>query len=243
MILEVKGLCKSFGGVKAVDQVDLQIGEREISSIIGPNGAGKTTLFNLLTGHLPPDLGEIIFKGEDISKIPSYLISQRKMARSFQRTSIFPRLSVFDNVQIAVITCERKNLKFFSRVKRMAVKETEGILESVGLDHQRNVISGTLSHGDQKKLDIAIALACQPELLLLDEPSAGMSPDETRGITELIQRLAKQKGLPLVFIEHDMSIVFGISQKIRVMHQGRIIAEGTPEEVSRNEEVQRVYLG
>jgi len=243
MILEGKKLCKSFGGVKAVSMVNLHISEGEISSIIGPNGAGKTTLFNLLTGHLNFDSGQIIFKGEDISEIPSHMISQAKLARSFQITSIFPNLSVFDNVQLGIITSKKKNLNIFSRTKTFAITETEEILESVGLGDQKDFISGTLSHGDKKKLDIAIALACKPELLLLDEPSAGMSPAETRAITNLIQKLARQRGLTLVFIEHDMSVVFGISEKIRVMHQGMIIAEGTAEEIRKNEEVQSVYLG
>jgi branched-chain amino acid transport system ATP-binding protein len=243
MMLEARRLCKAFGGVRAVNLVDLHISEGEISSIIGPNGAGKTTLFNLLTGHLNCDSGQIIFKGENISKIPSHMISQAKLARSFQITSIFPNLSVFDNVQLGIITSKKKNLNIFSKTKTFAITETEEILESVGLCDQKDFISGTLSHGDKKKLDIAIALACKPELLLLDEPSSGMSPAETRAITNLIQKLARQRGLTLVFIEHDMSVVFGISEKIRVMHQGSIIAEGTPEEIRRNEEVQSVYLG
>ena len=223
--------------------VDLYISEGEISSIIGPNGAGKTTLFNLLTRRLNCDSGQIIFKGDDISELPSYMVSQAKLSRSFQITNIFPMLSVFDNVQLGIITSKRKNFSIFSKSNTFAIKETKAILDSVGLIDQKDVISRKLSHGDQKKLDIAIALACQPDLLLLDEPSSGMSPDETKAITNLIQNLARQRGLTLVFIEHDMSVVFTISDKIRVMHQGKIIAEGTPEEIRRNEQVQRVYLG
>ena len=243
MILEAQKLCKSFGGIKAVNMVDLYISEGEISSIIGPNGAGKTTLFNLFTRRLNCDSGQIIFKGDDISELPSYMVSQAKLSRSFQITNIFPMLSVFDNVQLGIITSKRKNFSIFSKSNTFAIKETKAILDSVGLIDQKDVISRKLSHGDQKKLDIAIALACQPDLLLLDEPSSGMSPDETKAITNLIQNLARQRGLTLVFIEHDMSVVFTISDKIRVMHQGKIIAEGTPEEIRRNEQVQSVYLG
>ena len=144
---------------------------------------------------------------------------------------------------MGIITSKRKNFSIFSKSNTFAIKETKAILDSVGLIDQKDVISRKLSHGDQKKLDIAIALACQPDLLLLDEPSSGMSPDETKAITNLIQNLARQRGLTLVFIEHDMSVVFTISDKIRVMHQGKIIAEGTPEEIRRNEQVQSVYLG
>lgn len=243
MILQAQGLTKSFGGLRAVNMVDLQIEKGELSSIIGPNGAGKTTLFNLLTGKLRPDSGSMVFEGYDISGLSPHEICQKGIGRSFQRVNIFPRLSAFDNVQVAVLSEQKKTRNLLSPVKGLAKEETNEILESVGLGHKKKVLAGLLSHGDQKRLEIGIALANQPKLLLLDEPTAGMSPHETGRTTELIQRLAREQCLTLIFVEHDMSVVFGISEKIRVMHLGRIIAEGRPEEVKTNDEVQRIYLG
>jgi branched-chain amino acid transport system ATP-binding protein len=226
-----------------VDRVSLQIEEGELSSIIGPNGAGKTTLFNLLTGKLRPESGRIIFEGEEISKLSPHEICRKGMGRSFQRVNIFPRLSAFDNVQVAVLSEQKKTRNLVSPVKKMLREKTTEILESVRLGDKREVLGGLLAHGDQKRLEIGIALASRPKLLLLDEPTAGMSPEETERTTELIQKLAREQGLTLIFVEHDMSVVFSISEKIRVMHLGRIIAEGKPEEVRANDEVQRIYLG
>jgi branched-chain amino acid transport system ATP-binding protein len=226
-----------------VDRVSLQIEEGELSSIIGPNGAGKTTLFNLLTGKLRPESGRIIFEGEEISKLSPHEICRKGMGRSFQRVNIFPRLSAFDNVQVAVLSEQKKTRNLVSPVKKMLREKTTEILESLRLGDKREVLGGLLAHGDQKRLEIGIALASRPKLLLLDEPTAGMSPEETERTTELIQKLAREQGLTLIFVEHDMSVVFSISEKIRVMHLGRIIAEGKPEEVRANDEVQRIYLG
>lgn len=227
----------------AVNRVSFGIEENELSSIIGPNGAGKTTLFNLLTGHITADSGRVIFKGRDITKLPPHTISLAGVGRSFQRLNIFPRLSAFENVQVAVLSSQRKSGNLFSRADRMAQGETEEILESVKLTDRKGIQGGLLAHGDQKRLEIGIALACQPEILLLDEPTAGMSPKETIETAELIQKLAKVRGLALIFVEHDMSVVFDISDKIRVMYQGNVIFEGTPEEVKDNDEVQKIYLG
>jgi branched-chain amino acid transport system ATP-binding protein len=243
MLLTAEGITKSFGGFMAVDGVSLEIEEGELSSIIGPNGAGKTTLFNLLTGKLRGDQGTIMFNGENIAGLAPFEICRRGIGRSFQRTNIFPELSAFDNVQIAVLSTLGKTRNLVSPVKNMAREETGRILESVQLEDKRDVLGGLLSHGDQKRLDFGIALALQPRLLLLDEPTAGMSPTETGKTTELIEKLARDQGLTLIFVEHDMNVVFGISRKVRVMHLGRIIATGSPEEVKANEEVQRIYLG
>ena len=243
MILETEEITKTFGGLRAVDGVNLQIEEGELSSIIGPNGAGKTTLFNLLTGKLRADSGRITFEGQDISGLPPHKICQRGMGRSFQRINIFPRLSAFDNIQVAVLSGQKKTRNLVSPVKNLAREETREILESVGLGDKQEVLAGLLAHGDQKRLEIGIALANQPKLLLLDEPTAGMSPDETEKTMRFVQKLAQEQGLTLIFVEHDMSVVFGISEKIRVMHLGRIMAEGKPEEVKANDEVQRIYLG
>ena len=242
MILKAEEVTKSFGGLMAVNEVSLGIEKNELSSIIGPNGAGKTTLFDLLTGHIPPDSGRVTFKGRDITKLPPYTICRAGVGRSFQRLNIFPRLSAFENIQVAVFSAQRKSGNLFSRAEKMVLEETEEILASVGLEDKKGVQGGLLAHGDQKRLEIGIALACQPELLLLDEPTAGMSPEESGRTEELIQRLARERGLTLVFIEHDMNVVFQISEKIRVMHMGSIIAEGRPEEVRANEDVQRIYL-
>ncbi|MFQ5878895.1 MAG: ABC transporter ATP-binding protein [Dehalococcoidia bacterium] len=242
-ILKVEGLTKHFGGLRAVDGVDFNVQKGEISSIIGPNGAGKTTFFNLLTGHLPPDSGRVIFRGEDITKRPPHEICKRGIGRSFQRINIFPMLPVFVNIQVAVLSQQGKSLNLFFPAKNMAKMETTEILASVGLDSQARHIAGSLSHGDQKRLELAIALANNPELLLLDEPTTGMSPQETASTIALIEQVSRQRGLTLLFTEHDMDVVFSISQRITVMHQGKIIAAGTPQEVRENEEVQRVYLG
>lgn len=243
MILEVKELAKSFGGLLAVDDVSFQIEEKELCAIIGPNGAGKTTLFNLLTGEIPPDSGRIIFKGRDITKLPSHTICRGGVARSFQRLNIFPRLSAFESVQVALFSAQRKSGNLFSKSEKMAREETEEILESVGLYDKQEVRASFLAHGDQKRLELAIALASRPELLLLDEPTAGMSPRETREAVELIRRQVKERGLSLIFVEHDMSVVFGIADNIKVMYQGRMIFQGKPDEARAHDKVQSIYLG
>ena len=226
----------------AVNDVSFEIVEGELSSIIGPNGAGKTTLFNLLTGHLRPEIGGIFFKEKEITGLSPHEICRKGIGRSFQRTNIFPRLTVFDNVQVAVMSWQRKSGNIFLRAQKMLREETDQVLESVGLEDKKDMTAGLLAHGDQRRLEIGIALGSFPELLLLDEPTAGMSPEESDRTVDLIQRLAREKGLTLLFIEHDMNVVFRISEKIRVMHMGEIIAEGTPEEVRANEQVQRIYL-
>jgi branched-chain amino acid transport system ATP-binding protein len=243
MIFETKHLTKKFGGLTATSDVSLQIQEGELVSIIGPNGAGKTTLFNLLTGHIKPDEGDVYFQGKDITGLPPHVISRLGIGRSFQRLNIFPKLTTFENVQVAVFSAQRKSHNIFSLAKNMAGKETDEILESVGLLDKRDMKGALLAHGDQKRLELGIALSVHPSLLLLDEPTQGMSPQETAETTLLIQKLVKQRGLTLIFVEHDMSVVFGISDNIRVLHQGKVIFSGKPEEVRKNDEVQRIYLG
>jgi branched-chain amino acid transport system ATP-binding protein len=243
MIFETKHLRKKFGGLTATSDVSLQIEKGELVSIIGPNGAGKTTLFNLLTGHIKPDEGKVYYQGKEITGLPPHTISRMGIGRSFQRLNIFPRLTTFENVQVAVFSAQRKSHQLFTRAKKMVRKETETILESVGLLDKKETKGALLAHGDQKRLELGIALSVHPSLLLLDEPTQGMSPQETVETTALIQKLVKERGLTLIFVEHDMSVVFGISDNIRVLHQGKIIFSGKPEEVKRNEEVQRIYLG
>jgi branched-chain amino acid transport system ATP-binding protein len=239
----VEGVAKSFDDFQAVNGANLLVGQREIVAVIGPNGAGKTTLFNLIAGQLRRDRGKILFKGEDISELPPHEICYRGIARSFQIANIFPRLTVFENVQVAVLSQQRRSYNLFHPAQTMAVEKTQSILESVGLAGKGKNIAGSLSHGDQKILEIAIALGNEPELLILDEPTAGMSPEETAATMELIQRLARTRGLTILFCEHDMEIVFSIAQSIMVMHQGRTLLQERPEEVRKNKEVQEAYLG
>ena len=242
-MLQVEALDKSFEDFMAVNGANLTVGKGEIVAVIGPNGAGKSTLFNLITGALKRDRGKIIFKGEDIGELPPYEICKKGISRSYQIVNIFPRLTVFRNVQVAVLSQQRKSRRFFQPAKNMVVRETNNILESVGLLDKARGVAGSLSHGDQKILEIAIALGNEPELLILDEPTAGMSPEETSATMELIKRLAKMRGLTILFCEHDMDIVFSIAQSIMVMHQGRTLIQGRPEEVRKNSFVQEAYLG
>lgn len=242
-MLQVEAADKSFDGFKAVNGANLTVERGELVAVIGPNGAGKTTLFNLITGQLKPDKGRIIFEGKDIAGLPPYQICKRGIGRSFQVVNVFHRLTVFENVQVAVLSQQGRSINLFSPARKLAIKETTDILESVGLSDKSGSISGSLSHGDQKILEMAIALGNEPKLLILDEPTAGMSPEETLATMELIKRLASTQGLTILFCEHDMEVVFSIAQKIMVMHQGRSIIQGEPEEVRGNKEVQDAYLG
>jgi branched-chain amino acid transport system ATP-binding protein len=242
-MLQVEAVDKSFGDFMAVCQANLSVGKGELVAVIGPNGAGKTTLFNLITGQLWADRGRIAFKGEDIRGLHPYEICKRGIARSFQIVNIFPRLTVFGNVQVAVLSQQRKSSDLFPPADNLAREETNSILESLGLSDKATRVAGSLSHGDQKILEIAIALGNEPELLILDEPTAGMSPEETAATLELVKSLATSRGLTILFCEHDMDVVFSISQSIMVMHQGRTLIQGKPEEVRENREVQEAYLG
>jgi branched-chain amino acid transport system ATP-binding protein len=243
MLLRVEKVTKAFDGFVAVQDVDLSVTQGQMACIIGPNGAGKSTIFNLITGHLQPTRGKIFFHDQDITGLPPYTICQLGMGRSFQRTNIFPRLSVFDNVQVAVLAHRKKTLNFFTPSKKLVQDETYALLAQVGLADEAQSISGMLSYGFQKQLELGIALASEPELLLLDEPTAGMSPQETANAIALIAKIVRERGLTLLFTEHDMDVVFSIAEKITVLHQGQVLAEGTPTEVRSNPEVQRVYLG
>jgi len=242
-MLRVEAVHKSFGDFTAVHGANLVVEKGDLVAVIGPNGAGKTTLFNLITGQLKPDKGRIIFNGQDIAGLPPYQICKRGIARSFQIVNIFPRLTVFENVQVAVLSQQRRSFDLLSPAKNQAVEETNNILESVGLSDKARSIAGSLSHGDQKVLEIAIALGNEPQLLILDEPTAGLSPEETMAIMKLIKQLADEQGLTILFAEHDMEVVFHIAQSIMVMHHGETLIQGRPEEVRRNKAVQEAYLG
>jgi branched-chain amino acid transport system ATP-binding protein len=242
-MLEVDGVRKAFDGFIAVDAVSLSVKRGEIAAVIGPNGAGKSTLFNLITGHLRPDTGRVLLRDRDITGAAPHRICLMGMGRSFQRTNIFSKLTVFENVQAAFITHRRRGGNFWRLSSELYRGETETLLGSLGLHDKAHAMSGALSHGNQKQVELGIALACDPEILLLDEPTAGMSASETRETIRLLERIAKERGLTLLFTEHDMEVVFSIAQRISVLHQGRLIAEGTPAEVQAHAEVRRVYLG
>jgi len=243
MILEVKNVKRSFDGFVALNGVSFAVEKDELCAIIGPNGAGKSTLFNLITGHLPLDAGRVMFNGIDITHMRAYQICRLGMGRSFQRSNIFPRLTVFENIQSAVLAYRRQGFNFFTPVGSLYREETEEILEKVGLQELGREMSGSLSYGYQKQLELGIALASEPNMLLLDEPTSGMSAKETSATIDLIGRIAREKGLTLLFTEHDMAVVFSISERILVLHQGQIICEGKPEEVRSSPDVQKAYLG
>ena len=242
-MLRVENLHKSFDDFKAVNGAYLSVEKGQLVAVIGPNGAGKTTLFNLICGQLKPDDGKILLNNEDIGKLPPHVICRKGIARSFQIANIFPRLSVFRNVQVSVLSQQKLSNKLFQPASRLVVEETSRILESVGLMDKKMDVAGSLSHGDKRILEIAIALGNEPELLILDEPTAGMSPDETATTMALIQRLALEQGLTILFCEHDMEVVFGTAQSIMVMQQGQTIVQAEPEAVHQNIEVQQAYLG
>lgn len=242
-MLEVRSLSKQFDGFRAVDGASLHVEKGEIVAVIGPNGAGKTTLFNLITGIIRPDKGKVLFKGEDITGLPSYKICRKGISRSFQVVNLFQRLTVFENVQIAVLARMKKNWNLFSKAERMGIEETNRILEAVGIHDKKDYTGASLSHGDRKVLEIAVALGTSPEFLILDEPTAGMSPEETARCIELIHHLSKDMDLTILFCEHDMDIVFSIANRIMVMVRGRTIIQGTCDEVRCNQEVQDAYLG
>ncbi|MGB9437230.1 MAG: ABC transporter ATP-binding protein, partial [Desulfobacterales bacterium] len=225
-MLQVESLQKSFDGFMAVLDANLLVEKGDIVAVIGPNGAGKTTLFNLITGQLKPNGGRVMFKGRDISGMPPYRICHMGLSRSFQIVNIFHRMTVFDNVQIAVLSNQKKILNFLTPAHNMVVVRTEEILASVGLMEKKDRICGALSHGDQKVLEMAIALGTEPELLILDEPTAGMSPEETAVTIKLIRKLSGDLGLTILFCEHDMSLVFAVATKIMVMQQGQTIIQG-----------------
>jgi branched-chain amino acid transport system ATP-binding protein len=242
-VLEVTGLSKSFAGFRAVSDVSITVETQQIAAVIGPNGAGKSTLFNLITGHLQPDSGNVRLDGRDITGAAPHRICGMGIGRSFQRTNIFSRLTVFENLQAAFLVHHGRGLNFWSRSEVFYRDETAMLLASIGLVEQRDTVAGTLSYGNQKQLELGLALASDPALLLLDEPTAGMSATETHSTIALIEKIAGERALTLLFTEHDMEVVFSIAQKIAVLHQGRLIADGSPQDVRNDPDVRRVYLG
>jgi len=242
-LLVVQGLSRSFGGLRAVQDVDLVVHAGDRHAIIGPNGAGKSTLFNLITGRLKPDAGRVTFAGRDITGKPPHVIARAGIGRAFQITMIFPRLTVIQNLQYAMLAHRGYTARPFGIADRMFRDEAMELLEAVGLDQYAALPAGQLSHGDQRAIELAISLALGSRLVLLDEPTAGMSAFETQKAMELVRRVAQEKRLTLLFCEHDMEVVFGTARTVTVMHLGRVLTEGTPDEVRANPDVQKVYLG
>lgn len=242
-ILELKGIGKSFGALEVLAEVDLDIEEGKITSVIGPNGAGKTTLFNVISGRFPASTGTILFKKRDITRLRPHEITLAGLGRSFQITNIFQKSTVEENVFLAVQTRSKKRMSLFTRFQELGDvhQRTTEILERIGLRKWAEIPAGQLSHGDQRHLEIGMTLATGPELLLLDEPTSGMSPAEAGQTMDLIKDLSRD--FTIVLIEHNMDIVMNISDRIAVLNFGRKIAEGSPEEVADNPEVRRVYLG
>lgn len=242
-ILETIGVEKHFGGLKANADVSIQIEEGTITSIIGPNGAGKTTLFNILTGYYKPDRGEVYYLGQNITGWPVHKIVRLGMARSFQVLNIFTEISAFENVRLSVQAHQRKGFHFLRSTSSFHAinSQTEAILEEIGLSKVKDVPTKFLSYGDKRILEIGIALASKPRLLLMDEPTSGLPSSETERVKNFIKKISDK--MTIVVIEHDMSIVLTISDTIIVLHQGQVIAQGPPDEIKANEQVQEAYLG
>ena len=241
-ILRTEGLSRSFGGIQAVAGVDFALARGELRSIIGPNGAGKTTFFRLISGEVRPSGGRVWLDGRDITGLPQHKVARLGVVKSYQITSVFPRLSVRENVRIAA-QAARTTYNFWAKAESLTdvAERAERALSAVGLADRRTRQAAHLSHGEKRHLEIGIALATNPAVLLLDEPTAGMSPEETEATMRLIAEIAE--GRTVILVEHNMKIVMKISQRITVFHQGEILAEGSPAEIRRNDRVQQVYLG
>jgi branched-chain amino acid transport system ATP-binding protein len=244
-VLDVRTVSKRFGSLIAVRDVSLTVAKGELRAIIGPNGAGKTTFFNLVSGLFPPTTGSIAFDGRDVTRLPAHERVKLGMARTFQITEIFPELTVYENVRIGTEIAQGYRLRpWVNRAERQAIRSAaEAALELTGLGAKADRLVGELAHGDQRAAEIAMALALRPHLLLLDEPTAGMGDQETYEITQLVRRLHRDNNFTIVLIEHDMRVVFHLADRITVLDQGALLAEGTPQEIAANEAVQAAYLG
>jgi len=242
-MLEVRGLTKNFGALRATDGIDLDVREGETHAVIGPNGAGKTTFISQLAGNLLPDSGTVRFAGNDITRLPAPRRARMGLARSFQITSIYPEFSALDNVALAVQAHSGHSFRFWKRARgdRSLAEPAERVLEEVGLAGRRDVLAANLSHGEQRQLEVAMVLATNPRLLLLDEPMAGMGTDESQRMIALLTRLKQTK--TMILIEHDMDAVFRLADRISVLAYGRVIATGAPEAIRANDEVRKAYLG
>jgi branched-chain amino acid transport system ATP-binding protein len=242
-ILETQGLYKDFNGLEILFNVNLEVKEGEKHAIIGPNGAGKTTLFNVITGTYRPSKGKITFKGKDISGAKPHELTRLGMGRSFQITSTFQNMTAFQNIRLAILSKNKIRFNLFRKIDKMhhITREAEEVLKRIHLDRERDLLAGVLSYGKHRSLEISMALATDPDLVLLDEPTAGMSRDETHWAVELIRRLTE--GKTMVIIEHDMDVVFSLADRITVLHYGEILTTGTPKEIRENQAVKDAYLG
>ena len=242
-ILELKGIHKDFDGLQVLLDIHLGIQEGERHAIIGPNGAGKSTLFNLITGKYTPSKGRIFLKGEDITGANPFKLNRMGMARSFQITNIFRTMTVFENVRSAILSKNRIRYNLFSWLSKMdkVNRQTEKVLNEIGLLERKDYVAGKLSYGQQRALEIGLAIATEPELILLDEPTAGMSSEETREAVKLIERITK--GKTLIIVEHDMEVVFRVADRISVLYYGQVLASGPPEKIRNDQKVKDAYLG
>ncbi len=242
-ILATRGLTRSFGSFTAVQGVNLTVEHGTIHAVIGPNGAGKSTLFKLMTGVLRPSGGEVLLQDEPIGGKQPHAIARRGLVQVFQLSSICARMTVAESVAVGIMAQRHRTFDVFSRFHRTAEREALALLEQVGMGHLGSAVAGSLSHGDQRSLEIAMALAIQPTVLMLDEPTAGMSPAETQVIADLIVSEARSRDLTVVLSEHDMDVVFGVSDRVTVLHQGQVVASGKPDEIRAHPKVMEVYLG
>jgi len=241
-LIEVRNLSRHFGLFKALSNVSVSFAPNQLTAIIGPNGAGKSTFFNVLSGAMPPTNGQVLFEGQDITALQPHAYARRGIAKSFQITNVFKQLSVHENVRVAAQMRYSRYALFKPRSQiGEAIDEADALLERVGLTALRNKTVADLAHGQQRSLEIAMALAAKPKLLLMDEPTAGMSPEETASMMELITALAKER--TVILVEHKMKLVMGICERLIVLHHGEFLAQGTADEIRNNDEVRRVYLG
>lgn len=244
-LLEAMNLSKVFGGLVAVDNVSIVIKKQTMHAIIGPNGAGKTTLFNLLSGVMPPTTGQVFYKGNDITHVSPQKRAHLGIGRSFQITNIFPNLTVLENIRLAAQAMGKDNFKLFKLADSFTqyIEKAEEVISTVGLTSREWILARNLPHGEKRKLELGIMLACDPELLLFDEPTAGMSSEQVPELMEIINKVVHEKERTAILVEHRMDMVMSISNTVTVMNQGRILAEGSPHEIANNKLVQTAYLG
>lgn len=243
LLLEIRSVVKAFGGPRVVDGVSMKLQQGKRYAVIGPNGAGKSTLFNMITGLIPCDAGEICFRGRRIDRLPPHEICRMGVVRTFQISSVFSNLTALKNVEIAILARQGGASRLVPSSDPVTRESAMAALEAVGLGHVANSVAGTLSYGDRKRLELAMALALEPVLLLLDEPVAGVAARERWKLVELVNQLCEQRGLTLLFTEHDMGVVGALADWVAVLHRGALLAEGDPAEIKRHEDVRRVYLG
>lgn len=242
-ILKVQNLSKSFGGVKAVHNVSFELAEGQLLAMIGPNGAGKSTCFNLINGQLRPDRGNIIVLGKKINGYPPRQVWKLGVGRTFQITSTFSSMTVLENIQIAMLSYHKHTKSLLKKAGNLYVDESMDLIRQVGIENQHDRACGVLTYGDLKRVELAVALANRPKLLLMDEPTAGMGPSERQTLMELTKKIVRSQNIGILFTEHDMDVVFNHAEHIILLNRGELVAQGTPEEVRQNDKAQKIYLG